>query len=430
MTGPAGRPAAPAVGPAAGARDTATGPIEAGRAGGPRVSWVLDPRDDAACVRALLELHQPAAGRVVCHPRPSVTWPALVEDLLRALGKHSRSLSRERCTAHGPRLLRVWLRAEPIRHLVVLRAHRLAPTLLSCLVDLAAAADVALWLVWHRHHAPALPHPRAGWAAAVDALLSEPAAAPVPRTEREVYAEAFAAARHEARVWRPDGHRLGSTVPPTEHAWPGCDVGALLQRLTIDAATGSELRARLRAAQHGFAAEGRRLTLPDLDPATVAALGPRLDPATATSYASSSVRSPPPWPSRWPPTPNPGSSHTTASAPEPSRSTCSPASTASPTGHGPYSEPRSAPTASTPRTTNRCSPRPVTVTSARRGSRTAWPAAAVERRSSDGDRHMGPPLHRWSATRPAHRGPRSTGRSPRMGLCGACGRSATITVGC
>lgn len=36
---------------------------------------------------------------------------------------------------------------------------------------------------------------------------------------------------------------------------------------------------RLRAAQHGFAAEGRHLLLPDLDDCDLAVLGPRLPPA-------------------------------------------------------------------------------------------------------------------------------------------------------
>ncbi len=217
-----------------------------------------------------------------CHPRPGATWPALVEDLLRALGKHPQALTRERCTRHGLRLLRVWLRAEQVRHLIVLRAHRLPRSLLARLVELAADAGVTLWPVWHHRDTAPLPHPRTGWAAVVDALLTGTAAAPCPPTGRAVHHATFAAARHEARTWRPDGHRLGWRLPPTSHAWPGCDVGALLQRLTIDAATPAELRIRLRAAQDGFAAEHRRLTLPELNPATLAVLGPRLDPATIT----------------------------------------------------------------------------------------------------------------------------------------------------
>ena len=263
------------------AGDTAAGP---GGDHGGGLRWVLDPADDVACVRTLTALHDLDACRVVCHPRPGATWSTLVEDLLRALGKHPRALSRERRRRYGAHLLRVWLRAEPVRHLIVLRANRLAPALLVQIADLAAAADVALWLVWHHHKPAPLPRHRTGWSTAVDTLLAEPAVArPVPG-EREVYAEAFAAARHEARHearhWRPDGHRLGPLVPTIQHAWPGCDLGALLQRLTVDAATGAELRIRLRAARAGFAAEGRRLTLPDLDPATLAVLGPRLAPST------------------------------------------------------------------------------------------------------------------------------------------------------
>ena len=249
-----------------------------GPATGPLRWWVLDGDDDAACVRELLGLHDLERGRVVCHPRPDATWPVLVEDLLRALGKHPQALTRERRTREASRLLEVWLRAEQVRHLVVLRADRLRPEVLEELLTLPL--ECALWLVWHNHQPPPTPHPRVAWTVTAAALHAD-AASPAT-SEGDGYVAAYQAARGEARRWRPDGHRLGWQVPYWEHAWPGCDVGALLQRLTIDAADPAELRMRLHAAQHGFAAEGRRLILPDLDDRDLAVLGPRLTPAVIT----------------------------------------------------------------------------------------------------------------------------------------------------
>jgi hypothetical protein len=241
---------------------------------------VLDPDDDVACMRTMYRLHDLAAGVVVCHPHPRATWPVLVSDLLTALGKHPRALSRERRTRDGPALLRVWLTAERTTHLVVLRAHRLSAAVLALLAELAADVGCTLWLVWHHYDRPPLPGQRMNWDAVIGSLRAAPGSQQCRNTDDDVYADPVAAARYEARTWRPDGHRLGWETPYYKHAWPGCDVGALLQRLTIDAATDVELRGRLYAAQHGFAAEGRSLTLPDLDMAEVAVLGPRLAPDT------------------------------------------------------------------------------------------------------------------------------------------------------
>ena len=274
---------------------------------GPSLCWVLDPDDDVACVRAMYRLHGLAAGVVVCHPRPTATWPVLIADLLAALGKHPRALSRERRTADGAALLRVWLHAERIAHLVVLRAHRLGVEVLALLAELAAEVGCVIWLVWHQHDRPPLSGQRLSWAAAIDSLRATPGSRHWRHPDDDVYADPVAAARYEARTWRPDGHRLGWKVPYYQHAWPGCDIGALLQRLTIDAAGPVDLHRRLRAAQHGFAAEGRSLTLPDLDIAELAVLGPRLAPNTidrlrllVCPVTAAALMC-----SRWPPTPTP-----------------------------------------------------------------------------------------------------------------------------
>lgn len=116
-------------------------------AGGLR--WVHDPADDQACLHHLAALHELATGRVVCHPAPGATGPILTRDLLEALGKHRDARARARRVGDGADLVRTWMRAERVRHLVVLRAHRLRPPLLAALAELATAAAVTVWLVWH-----------------------------------------------------------------------------------------------------------------------------------------------------------------------------------------------------------------------------------------------------------------------------------------
>jgi hypothetical protein len=91
---------------------------------------------------------------VVCHPTPGATWPILIRDLLEALGKRRDALARERRVRDGAALVRVWMRAERVQHLVVLRAHRLRPPLLDAVAELATATG-ALWLVWDDTDPPA-----------------------------------------------------------------------------------------------------------------------------------------------------------------------------------------------------------------------------------------------------------------------------------
>lgn len=246
-----------------------------------RVRWVLDPDDEAAVLRELQQRHDLDRGQLVCHPRPQGSWHSLIEDLLRALGKHPDALRREHLVRDAARLLTVWLRAEQVRHLVILRAHRLPAALLDGLAALLEDSDVALWLVWHHHTPPPAPYTTIPAADALAALLPRPA----PRaqsSEAQVYLRVFQAARDEARQWRPDGRRLGWQVPYWLHAWPGCDVGALLQRLTIDAATPAEVATSLEAARDGFAVEDRLLVLPEPAKVNLDHLGPRFPDEIAT----------------------------------------------------------------------------------------------------------------------------------------------------
>jgi hypothetical protein len=90
-----------------------------------------------------------------------------------------------------------------------------------------------------------------------------------------IYREAVAEARREARLWR--------AAPPRQRRFtqPGCELGALLQRLSIGAVTEAELDLRLDAARTGFAIEGLTLVLPG-ELHTRDLIGPRLPAPVVT----------------------------------------------------------------------------------------------------------------------------------------------------
>jgi len=112
---------------------------------------VFDPADTLACARLVAGLADLGAGRAVCHPTPndpSGTWLAV--DLLVALGKRLDAPLLERISHRAWPLAEVWLRAEPIRDLFVLRAHLLSPRALGRLVALRQRCGLRLWLIVHR----------------------------------------------------------------------------------------------------------------------------------------------------------------------------------------------------------------------------------------------------------------------------------------
>lgn len=243
---------------------------------------MLDPTDDLACVRALTAAHDLDAGLIVCHTHPGASWPVMVRDLLCALGKDRDALSRDRRVGDGPMLLAVWLRAEQVRHVVVLRAHTLPAPVLEALAVLADTAETTVWLVWHTREPPppseATTGPPVSWDAAVAMLGSpEPRLATAPNDAVSVvYGWTRARARLDARAWPT----RSSPVEP-RYVQPSCPLSVVLQRLTIDATSHDELLTRLHAAQTGFRDEGLALVLPALnDPDQIGALGPRLVPDT------------------------------------------------------------------------------------------------------------------------------------------------------
>ena len=106
-------------------------------------------------MRRLAGLHSLAGGCVVCRPAPGPGTRGIAVALLRALGKQLRL----RDTPHDPRRqlehAAIWLAAENITDLIVVRADRLAPAAWTMLLDLAGRVPyLTLSLVIHRPDVP------------------------------------------------------------------------------------------------------------------------------------------------------------------------------------------------------------------------------------------------------------------------------------
>jgi hypothetical protein len=115
------------------------------------VSVVFDPDDTVDCMRLVAGLADRTLGRVVCHPtpvNPGGSW--LVADLLVALGKRLDAPWLESAGRRAWPLVQVWLRAEEVKDLFVLRTHLLGARALGRLVELQRVCGLRLWLVVHR----------------------------------------------------------------------------------------------------------------------------------------------------------------------------------------------------------------------------------------------------------------------------------------
>ena len=119
---------------------------------------LLDPDDDARVTAVLLTWHAPGAGRVCVHPTPATrSSAALAHDVLAALGRPASRFSVEGLGGGGPawRAVAAWMNAEPVQHLVVLRADRLAPSGWAQMLSLCRSTNTRLTLVCHRPTIPA-----------------------------------------------------------------------------------------------------------------------------------------------------------------------------------------------------------------------------------------------------------------------------------
>ncbi|MGJ5671676.1 hypothetical protein [Rhodococcus sp. AH-ZY2] len=113
---------------------------------------LLDREDDAHLTHTLLRAHAPASAVVTVHPTPGAsTAPALAEDLLLALGHSLDGAGAQGATGSDSvwRAVTAWIHGDDIRHLIVLRAHRLSAAQHTCLLRLRHDTGVHLVLVWH-----------------------------------------------------------------------------------------------------------------------------------------------------------------------------------------------------------------------------------------------------------------------------------------
>lgn len=237
-----------------------------GAAGQSPLRWVSDPADELRCVHGLLARCDLSRGVIVCLAAPGAPWPVLARDLLLALGKDRHALA-GLGRARLAELTQLWMRAEQVRHLVVLRAHLLPAETLSSLEQLAEHLDIAIWLVAHDPQ-----HPRApamAWTALIALLDREPTGNSSPT---EIYGRTRDLARRAGRTWRLHDQQ---TMNRVRYVRSTCVLGQLLQNLTIDAHDVDDLRLRLHATQRGLRDEGLQLTLPDLDRPLLRYLGPK-----------------------------------------------------------------------------------------------------------------------------------------------------------
>jgi len=287
------------------------------------VTVLADPGDSPQAAAELAGRHDLDHGVAVCQPQPGVTSPSvLAGDLLIALGKLPGALAAEHLSRRGWELAALWLRAEAIQDLVVLHADRLPPGRWSDLATLAAASGTRVWLATRaagmtagqraaltaRAVGPPAHRP---WRAA---LADLPAAGSrtggcgfpaVPDTAFPLFRAAAARLLDPAAFTRADAVYRDTCARARGHAAvlrqaSGGDwAGAVLQQLTIDAASADEVLTRLRAAQAGLFAGGLLLDLrsarhppwelsegclrPRLDHATVARLRGLADPVVAAA---------------------------------------------------------------------------------------------------------------------------------------------------
>jgi hypothetical protein len=112
----------------------------------PQLTVVVDSTDSAALARQAAALACRQAGRIVAHtsPGPQPAW-RLGTELLCALGKHWDRYG-QRCDIAIEVLCRLWLRAEQVTELVVLRAHQITSKAMAWLLTLLAGEQVRLWL--------------------------------------------------------------------------------------------------------------------------------------------------------------------------------------------------------------------------------------------------------------------------------------------
>jgi hypothetical protein len=258
----------------------------------PRVQVVFDPADTRHLVEAVSSLADLAAGRAVCHAMPvGPSLYGLGVAMLLAVGKRFDAAQVERVPSRCWRLAEIWLAAEQIRELFILRAHILGARQWRVLLQLAATRQISLWLVVHRpglrppqqavlaetpattlgaaefliQWADTRPADRSGDAdefplvpgddfptfrAACRRLLDPPSFTRVDT----IYREAFSAARSWVRAQTGNWQDRYSVIDAEA-------VGGFVRDVTAPSASPAETLVRLRGVQAGLFLHGMLVTI-------------------------------------------------------------------------------------------------------------------------------------------------------------------------
>jgi hypothetical protein len=116
---------------------------------GPDLYSVLNADLAPHRMASLLRLNDPDRGVLVCHPLPPGARDGqLASDLLHSLGKGPGTAGWPRRQAASSSYAKVWLDAERISEVVLVRADLFAASALSELVALARSARARTWLVF------------------------------------------------------------------------------------------------------------------------------------------------------------------------------------------------------------------------------------------------------------------------------------------
>ena len=261
----------------------------------PGPTYVVDTDDDPDLYEELHRRADVAGGVIVVRPVPgAANERTLAADVLIALGKHFDAVARERQTSRSWELVRLWARAERIRHLVVCDAERLALPLVTRLTELAAGTQAHLWLVARPTVAPAGWHGGLGSSGCppVDLLgvlpVVQPVAGPsldhdlvLPRDNfltfraacrRRLSPEQFAAVDAVYRLAHGETQAFLQYQRPRPRRQ---EVLSQLRALVGPSLSAAETIVRLRAAQAAYFRDGALVELADvrLGPVDIVAVG-------------------------------------------------------------------------------------------------------------------------------------------------------------
>ncbi len=129
---------------------------------------VTDAEDTLTCARWFRRWHDLDRGRITTRIAPPATRRSVPRDILRSLGKRLTLPESPGQTADLWPLVEVWLAAERIRHVFVLRAHLLADDALERLLAACDTARAVPWLI------VAVPTPPDEMMTLLDRVLANP----------------------------------------------------------------------------------------------------------------------------------------------------------------------------------------------------------------------------------------------------------------